>query len=147
MTGVFGIIGIAGTISAGISGRLASGKYIKLWNLGAILAIGLVFILLKFNWENVYFLVLITFILDIASRINTTVNQARNYTLSIENHSRINSLYMVFYFLGGSLGTFTGSFMYEQYQINEIVILGIVFTSITICYSFVDKLSKIRMVI
>jgi predicted MFS family arabinose efflux permease len=47
-------------------------------------------------------------LLDIGLRAIQTTNIASVYTLDEASHSRINTIYMTTYFLGGAIGTFTG---------------------------------------
>lgn len=138
--GLFGLVGVAGTIVAGFSAKLADSKKVNLWNLLAMSLMGISFISLNLGWKNLFILVIITFVLDIASRMNTTINQARNYQLSKENHSRISSLYMFFYYLGGALGSFLGSNIFDYYGIGGITIAGLILVTMTICYSVYKRL-------
>ena len=62
------------------------------------------FVVLGIGWNLLYLLIAVTFLLDIGSRMNMSINQGRIYQLAPENHSRLNSLYMVGYYFGGSIG-------------------------------------------
>ncbi|MFX3616487.1 MAG: MFS transporter [Sporolactobacillus sp.] len=124
MTGTFGFVGIAGTLAAGFTGKLSTGDRVRSWNLIALSTMILSFVFLGLAWQSIFMLILITFILDIGSRMNMTLNQGRLYQLDPCKHSRLNALFMVGYYLGGSLGSYIGSLAYHLGGVEGMVISG-----------------------
>ncbi|KRM06187.1 major facilitator transporter [Liquorilactobacillus ghanensis DSM 18630] len=139
VVGTFGLIGIAGAFAAGFSGRLADRPNSKKWNIVALGVMLFSFILLKFTWSNLFGLIIVTFLLDIGSRMNMTLNQGRIYHLAPKLHSRLNSLYMVSYYFGGSLGSWLGSFAYQNWGVMGLTAIATVILALSILYAFLKK--------
>jgi predicted MFS family arabinose efflux permease len=53
------------------------------------------------------------FALDVAMQSAQVTNMARIYRQADKAHSRINSAYMVFYFVGGAAGSFGGAYAWS----------------------------------
>lgn len=120
IVGFFGFLGIAGAVAAGFTGKLTNSKNASLWNVFALAIMLLSFIILGIGWASLIILIAITFSLDIASRMNMSLNQGRLYKLQPQNHSRLNSLYMVGYYLGGSLGSWLGTSVYHHFGVTGV---------------------------
>ena len=58
--------------------------------------------------DSVAILVIAVIILDIGVQAMQVTNVAMIYTLDQTSHSRINTVYMTSYFIGGAAGTFVG---------------------------------------
>ncbi|NGM82055.1 MFS transporter [Paenibacillus sp. 7124] len=132
--GMFGIIGIAGAIAAGFSGRLSDSKHVQMWNIAALLMMILSFVVLGLSWNHLILLIAVTFLLDVGSRMNMTLNQGRIYQLAPEKHSRLNSLYMVGYYFGGSAGSGIGSLSFHFGLVPGVAISGCLVLGLAILY-------------
>ncbi|WP_017209438.1 MFS transporter [Clostridium beijerinckii] len=122
IVGLFGFLGIAGALAAGFSGKLTNSKKVSLWNLFALAIMFVSFLILGIGWSKLIIIILVTFTLDVGSRMNMSLNQGRIYKLSLQNHSRLNSLYMVGYYLGGSLGSWISTSVYHSFGVIGITI-------------------------
>lgn len=122
IVGLFGFLGIAGALAAGFSGKLTNSKKVSLWNLFALAIMFISFLILGIGWSKLIIIILVTFTLDVGSRMNMSLNQGRIYKLSLQNHSRLNSLYMVGYYLGGSLGSWISTSVYHSFGVIGITI-------------------------
>ncbi len=122
VVGLFGFLGIAGALAAGFTGKLTNSKHVSLWNIFALAVMFISFMLLGIGWFKLIIIVLVTFTLDVGSRMNMSLNQGRIYKLNPQNHSRLNSLYMVGYYLGGSLGSWISTSVYHSYNVIGITI-------------------------
>lgn len=122
VVGLFGFLGIAGALAAGFTGKLTNSKHVSLWNIFALAVMFISFMLLGIGWSKLIIIVLVTFTLDVGSRMNMSLNQGRIYKLNPQNHSRLNSLYMVGYYLGGSLGSWISTSVYHSYNVFGITI-------------------------
>ncbi|OAA84829.1 MFS transporter [Clostridium ljungdahlii] len=140
VVGAFGFIGIAGTLAAGFSGKLADSKKVDLWNILALSIMLISFLVLGAGWTQIIVLILVTFILDVGSRMNTTINQGRNYKLNPQNHSRYSSLYMVFYYLGGSLGSLIGANVYHAFGVIGIVLVSCAIFCVVYVYFLISRI-------
>jgi predicted MFS family arabinose efflux permease len=67
-------------------------------------------------------------LLDMGAQGNQVANQARIYSLDTALHSRINSVYMVTYFLGGSIGSLIGSQAWTHAGWPGVCATGILFS-------------------
>ena len=57
---------------------------------------------------NIFSFVLAVLLIDVGVQATQVTNIATIYTLDEKAHSRINTVYMTTYFIGGALGTFAG---------------------------------------
>ncbi len=122
VVGFFGFLGIAGALAAGFTGKLTNSKHVSLWNTFALAVMFISFMLLGMGWSKLIIIALVTFTLDVGSRMNMSLNQGRIYKLNPQNHSRLNSLYMVGYYLGGSFGSWISTSVYHSYNVIGITI-------------------------
>lgn len=136
VVGMFGFLGIAGALAAGVSGKLTNSRNVSLWNLLALGIMFLSFLLLGMGWLKLGFIILVTFTLDVGSRMNMTINQGRIYKLNPQNHSRLNSIYMVGYYLGGSLGSFISTLVFHSFHVIGIVTVSCLILLLAYGYYF-----------
>jgi predicted MFS family arabinose efflux permease len=106
--GLFGIVAIGGALVAPYFGKLADKGNTRrslLITVGMIIAS---IVLLKLLPLSVIAMVLAIFVLDIGVQATQITNFARIYALDENSHSRLNTIYMTTYFIGGGIGTFFG---------------------------------------
>lgn len=106
--GLFGIFAIAGTLAAPLFGRLAdrgSPARTQFLTLGLIVAA-----VLCIQWRpgSVIALIVATVILDVGVQASQVSNLAQIYALDETAHSRINTVFMTTFFVGGAVGTYAG---------------------------------------
>ncbi|MBO9202837.1 MULTISPECIES: MFS transporter [Niastella] len=106
--GSFGLIAIGGALVAPYFGKQADkgGAYKSLFITGS-LTIGSV-VLIKLFPLSMPVLVVSIFFLDIGVQATQITNFARIYSLHEHAHSRLNTIYMTTYFIGGAIGTYFG---------------------------------------
>jgi len=106
--GLFGLVAIAGALMAPYIGKLADKGNAKR---SLLLAVGMIIFslaLMKLLPDSVIILVIAVILLDIGIQGMQVTNVAMIYTLDQNSHSRINTIYMTSYFIGGAIGTFVG---------------------------------------
>jgi predicted MFS family arabinose efflux permease len=108
MIGLFGLVAIAGAMMAPIFGKLADKGNAKRSLVLAVSMIIVSLVLMKLMPDSVIILVAAVLMLDIGVQAMQVTNVAMIYTLDETSHSRINTIYMTSYFIGGALGTFVG---------------------------------------
>lgn len=136
--GLFGIVAIGGALVAPYFGKLADkGNTRK----SLLMTVGMIIfslLLLKFFPLSVVVMVIAIFILDIGVQATQITNFARIYALDENSHSRLNTIYMTTYFIGGGIGTFFGLLCWKhggwelstwQMLTWSFIALGIVFFS------------------
>lgn len=70
-------------------------------------------------------LVVAAILLDLGVQTTQISNQARIYSLPAEIHSRLNALYIMFYFVGGAIGSFLGAYGWSRWQWNGVCALSL----------------------
>jgi predicted MFS family arabinose efflux permease len=110
VVGLFGLVGIVGALAAPVAGRLgdrSSPRVIVGLGLGVTL---LAYLLLWSAGTHLAGLLAGVILLDLGVQACHISNQARIYHLPPEAHSRLNTLYMISYFIGGSAGSLLGAY-------------------------------------
>ena len=113
VAGAFGLVGIVGVIAAPVVGRIADRRSprVTVWA-----AIGFLLVALVVLWGAQHWLLGIwagAILLDLAVQTGQISNQTRIYTLPVTAHNRITTVYMVSYFLGGSLGSWLCAYAWK----------------------------------
>jgi predicted MFS family arabinose efflux permease len=124
VAGLFGLAGVAGALAASNIGRLAdriNARHIT----GVMMAIALLaFILFWLIGQMLWGLIIGVILLDLGTQGTHISNQARIYSLNAQANSRLNTVYMVTYFIGGSLGSLLGSFGWSVDHWTGVCIVG-----------------------
>jgi predicted MFS family arabinose efflux permease len=125
--GLFGLVGAVGASVAPISGRLSdrrSPRYVVRIAIGIVLAGFAVF----WGWAfYLWGLVVGVILLDAGVQAAQVANQARVLKLKPEARNRVNTVYMICYFGGGSLGSLAGAFGWSKWHWNGVCAVGIGF--------------------
>lgn len=106
IAGTFGIVGAVGALAASFAGRLAD-KFSPRAIVGAMTFVTLLAygIFAGFGY-HIAGLILGVIVLDWGVQAGHVANQTRVYALLPNAHSRLNTVYMSSYFVGGSLGSY-----------------------------------------
>ena len=106
--GLFGILAIAGALLAPYFGKMVDGGNAaksQLYTTGMLL---FSVILLNILPHSVWAIIIAVLLLDVGVQATQLINIATIYTLDEKANSRINTIYMTSYFIGGAVGTFVG---------------------------------------
>ncbi|MDP4126459.1 MAG: MFS transporter [Bacillota bacterium] len=133
VAGLFGLIGVAGSSFAPYAGRLADKKGPRLVVGVASTTTLLAFVCLWLLGKNLWGLIIGVIFLDLGVQSAQISNQARVYSLVPEAKSRLNTIYMVTYFIGGALGSYLGMYAWSLWQWNGVCLVG----SLMILFSLV----------
>ncbi len=106
--GLFGILAIGGAMLAPVFGKLADKGNPAKAQLFTVLLVIAGILLIKFFPQNIWSFIVAVLLLDIGVQATQVTNVATIYTLDEMSHSRINTVYMTTYFIGGAVGTFAG---------------------------------------
>lgn len=135
VTGLFGLVGVVGAAAAPLVGKLAD-KGSPKRTVGLGLATTTVsFLVFWVFGHQILGLIVGVILLDLGVQTTMVSNQARIYSLPSEFHSRLNAIYITFYFVGGAFGSFFGAYGWSHWQWNGVcavasLMLGIGFTSL-----------------
>ena len=132
IAGTFGVVGAAGAFVAPVAGKLADrkGPRYVVGTAGAVVMAS--FLWLWFS-ESVKVsvplhmagLVIGVIALDIGAQMMQVANQTRIFGLGAEARSRLNTVYMTMYFIGGALGSALASVAWSRWQWDGVCALAI----------------------
>jgi predicted MFS family arabinose efflux permease len=122
--GVFGIVGLAGALIAPRAGRLADRRGPAFTVTMAILTTIASWFVFGFSGRTLAGLIAGVVLLDLGVQAGHVANQTRIYALIPEARSRLNTVYMVAYFLGGSLGSALGAWGWAHYGWIGVCVAG-----------------------
>jgi predicted MFS family arabinose efflux permease len=138
VAGEFGLVGAFGALAAGLMGWLSDKMDAYKLSGFTLLLILISFILFYFSGHNIIGLVVGVILLDMGVQATHISNQSIIFALHPEARNRINTVYMVTYFIGGSLGTFFATQLWRNYQWTGVCITGITLSVITLVIHFVN---------
>lgn len=128
IAGLFGLVGAVGAAAAAFVGKL--NRFISK---NAIITAAIAIILL--SWGFTYFagytywgLIAGFVLIDFGLQSTHIMNQSVFFGINLKASSRLNTVYMVSYFTGGSLGTLLGAAAWQHYGWPGVCFVGIVFT-------------------
>ncbi len=123
--GLFGLIGVAGALAARLAGRMAdSGRQ---WLTSAIMnaLILVAFVLLAIDGFNLIAVILAVVVLDFGVQGSHITNQSMIYGIRADARSRITSIYMTSYFVGGALGSFYSTLAFRSGGYQLVALGGV----------------------
>jgi predicted MFS family arabinose efflux permease len=135
--GLFGLLGVAGAATAPIAGRLTDRR-------GAAFTVALgcmittaAFVVFAFAENSLVLLGLGVVVLDVGIQTAMIGNQSTVLGLAPDATSRTNTIYMVLYFVGGALGSYTGGLAWHHFGWVGVSALGLAYGSAAIMLRFV----------
>jgi predicted MFS family arabinose efflux permease len=131
--GLFGIAGLAGAGIAPVAGRLADRGRGNYATLGAIVALLGSWGLLALGAHSLAALIAGIVVLDLGSQALHISNQSAIYALRPGARSRLNTAYMVSYFLGGAVMSAAASVLYSTAGWGGVCILGAAVAGAALC--------------
>jgi predicted MFS family arabinose efflux permease len=125
VAGSFGVLGAAGAMAASFAGRHADRKGTR-W----VIALGLGMLATGYAalWLAGYHmagLVVGVIVLDIGQQTMQIGNQTRIFSLVEGARSRVNTIYMIVFFLGGAAGSALSTAAWARWQWNGVCALGL----------------------
>ncbi|MGO3184323.1 MAG: MFS transporter [Aequorivita sp.] len=125
ITGLFGLLGIAGALGATIVGKL-SDKINKngLLIFSAILLI-VSWVVFLVSGNSIFGLIVGVVLVDLGLQALHITNQNIIFSKNPEGRNRVNTVYMVSFFIGGALGTTLGALAWETYKWIGVSVLGL----------------------
>lgn len=126
VTGVFGLFGVAGALGATVVGKMNDKvSKNKLIMLGAILIL-LSWVVFLFSAHSIIGLIIGIIVVDLGLQSLHITNQNIIFSKNPEARNRVNTIYMVGFFIGGALGTVFGAYAWQHYAWLGVSVLGIV---------------------
>jgi predicted MFS family arabinose efflux permease len=123
--GLFGLVGVAGASAAPVVGRMADKRSPRFAIGLGMIAVVLSYLCFLFFGFQLAGLIVGVILLDLGVQSGQVSNQARIHSISDEARNRINTVYMVSYFIGGSIGSLLGSFSYAHFGWAGVCVVGL----------------------
>jgi predicted MFS family arabinose efflux permease len=124
VTGLFGLVGVIGAAAAPFVGRLAD-RFSPKSMVGVFILVTLLsYLFFGLLGSTVWGLIIGVILLDLGVQGAQVSNQTRIYSLVPEARSRLNTVFMVTYFLGGSLGSSLGSYAWNMWKWQGVCLTG-----------------------
>lgn len=142
VAGLFGLAGIAGAVAAIFVGKLADHINPRIIT-GVMLTVTLVSYLLFWLFGHwLWGLIIGVILLDLGMQGTHISNQTRIYSLNPAARSRLNTVYMVTYFIGGSLGSILGAYAWALAHWNGVCVVGITMLLIALAIYALDGVRR-----
>ena len=124
IAGLFGLVGLVGASIAPVSGRLADkGNPRLVVGIASVITFFAYFVF-WFWGHRIWGLIIGVTLLDLGVQGAHIANQTRIYSLVPGAKNRLNTVYMVSYFIGGSLGSLLGTYAWSVWQWNGVCAVG-----------------------
>jgi predicted MFS family arabinose efflux permease len=125
--GLFGLVGVAGALAASLAGRLADVRSPR-QTIGLGLGVSvLAFVLFGMVGEQLGGLVAGVVLMDMGVQGSHISNQTRIFRLRPEVRNRLNTVYMVTSFVGGSAGSALGAWAWARWGWSGVCGVGVLF--------------------
>ena len=108
--GLFGLVALLGIVASPHIGALTDRVGARTMVLAGAMTLVLGFACIAASGRDLGWLILGMVLLDMGNRAGLVANQARVFTLRSEARSRLNTLFMGSYFLGGAIGAALGNY-------------------------------------
>jgi predicted MFS family arabinose efflux permease len=137
VAGSFGALGAAGALAASFAGRLADRKGAR-WVIALGLALlGSGYAVLWITGYHMAGLILGVIVLDVGEQALQIANQTRIFSLVQGARSRVNTIYMIVFFLGGAAGSAISTAAWVHWQWNGVCALALILIALAgVCHIF-----------
>jgi len=124
--GLFGLVGAFGALGAVFMGRISDRTNPYTVTIFSILLVIVSYIVFSISEKSLAGLIIGVILLDLGVQATHISNQTTIFSLSAEARNRLNTVYMVTYFLGGAMGTFLASRAWNKWHWFGVTIIGLV---------------------
>ncbi|MEO6136688.1 MAG: MFS transporter [Ginsengibacter sp.] len=129
IAGSFGLLGVAGALAATVVGKLNNKiESNKIIIFSALLMVASWLIFLR-SGHFIFGLVLGVVLIDLGMQSLHITNQNIIFSKNPDARNRVNTIYMVSFFMGGSIGTFLGAIAWEKFGWTGVSWLGIIMSA------------------
>jgi len=125
VAGLFGLVGAFGALAAGLMGKLSDKMDAYKLSAFTLLLIVVSFVVFYFSAHSFVGLIIGVIVMDMGVQATHISNQSLIFALRPEARNRINTIYMVTYFIGGGFGTYLAAQAWAHYKWTGVCILGI----------------------
>jgi len=136
VAGLFGLLGAAGAAIAPLAGRLTDTQGAGFTVALGTIATALAFVVFMLAGTSLAMLALGVIVLDVGIHAAMNGNQSRVLSLAPQATSRTNTIYMVLYFVGGALGSYTGGLAWHHFGWPGATALGLLYSAAAVLVRF-----------
>jgi predicted MFS family arabinose efflux permease len=115
VAGMFGLVGAAGALCAPFAGHVIDRQGPRSTILAALVTTLASFVLMAALGKMLVGLIVGVVLLDLGVQAGHVANQTRIYSIDPAARSRLNTVYMFLYFVGGALGSYFGAICWVQW--------------------------------
>ncbi|QDO92454.1 MFS transporter [Formosa sediminum] len=130
VTGLFGLLGMGGALGAAVVGKLndkMSKNKIIIYATLLLIVSWLVFLVSAYSLIGI---VVGVVLVDLGMQALHITNQSIIFSKNPEARNRVNTVYMVSFFIGGALGTSLGALAWEYYKWTGVSVLGLILSAL-----------------
>jgi predicted MFS family arabinose efflux permease len=138
--GLFGLVAVSGVIASPVAGRLADRGWARFQTTAFLLCTLVSWFPVALGGQHLAWLVFGIILLDFGVHGAQITNQSEIYRLNPGARSRLTTAYMTTYFIGGAVGSQTGSVMYERFGWNGVCCAGAGFVVVALIVMLSDVL-------
>jgi predicted MFS family arabinose efflux permease len=128
--GSFGVLGAAGALVASFAGRIADrrgARWVVAMGVGMLVAGYAVLWIAGYHMAG---LIVGVLVLDMGQQSAQIGNQTRIFGLVEGARSRLNTVYMIVFFLGGAMGSALSTMTWARWQWSGVCALGLIFLAL-----------------
>ncbi|HET7459023.1 MAG TPA: MFS transporter [Gemmatimonadaceae bacterium] len=125
VAGLFGLVGVVGASAAPLVGRFADRSSPRSTVGIGLAGLAISYVVFLLMGHTIAGLVVGVILVDAAMQVVGVSNQARIYRLAAAAHSRLNTVYMVSYFAGGSVGSALGVWAWGLWRWTGVCVVAI----------------------
>jgi predicted MFS family arabinose efflux permease len=144
VAGLFGLIGVAGAAAAPIVGRLADRRGARETVEISLFITAAAYVVFWAFGSSMWGLVAGVILMDLGVQAGHVSNQTRIYALLPEARSRLNTVYMVTYFLGGALGSALGAYGWNLAGWSGVCTVSLVMVGVALVAHFIGSSRSVR---
>ena len=143
--GLFGLVGAAGALGASLAGQIVDRRSPqRILGLAILITIGSFVIFWLFG-QSLWGLIVGVVLMDLGVQGGHVSNQTRIYSLASDAHNRLNTVYMVTYFVGGAAGSSLGAWSWSVAGWTGVCITGLIFLTASLLFFLKARSSEVSL--
>ncbi|WP_066220820.1 MFS transporter [Formosa haliotis] len=139
VTGLFGLLGMVGAMGATVAGKLNDKLPKQRILLFSTLLLIISWCIFLVSGHAIFGLILGVVLVDLGMQALHITNQSIIFSKNPEGRNRVNTIYMVSFFIGGAVGTTLGALAWQHYQWTGVSILGLVLSVLILLVLLLSK--------
>ena len=141
--GLFGLVGVAGALGAPLIGRIADRRGARTTLAASLWITAGSFAVFFFGGSKMLGLIAGVILMDLGVQAGHVSNQTRIYAILPEARSRLNTVYMVSYFMGGALGSALGAYGWDIARWAGVCVAGIAMLAVALAAHYLGARAKL----